>query len=170
MLLISASAFDWVSIYMKLMRELESGLSECEVPEVFVLKRHRLLTLGSEENINKYAFEIGEVIKYMTIEEELEITIFTHEEGAFLTLTYLTRRAINLLFTNILEKIRSLVLVDIAQPFIRIMHDPPHRAYNRLKQEIFADRQRVAIFNKLKIIVINTYKEDERLSRFQFVS
>jgi hypothetical protein len=106
----------------------------------------------------------------MTIEEELDITIFTHEEGAFLTLTYLTRRAVNLLFTNILEKIRSLVLVDIGQPFIRIMHDPPHRAYNRLKQEIFADRQRVAIFNKLKIIIINTYKEEERLARFQFTS
>ncbi len=141
-------------------------MSECEVPEVYVMKRKRPLTLGSEENINKYAFEIGEIIKYLTIEEELEITIFTHEEGAFLTLTYLTRRAVNLLFTNILARIRSILLVDLAHPFIRIMHDPPHRAYSRLKQEIFADRQRVAIFNQLKIIVINTYKEDERLTRF----
>lgn len=56
MLLICASGFDWVTIYMKLMRELEIGLGECEVPEVYVLKRNRPLTLGSEENINKYAF------------------------------------------------------------------------------------------------------------------
>lgn len=54
--MICASSFDWVTIYMKFMRELETGLKECEVPEVFVLKRNRPLTLGSEENINKYAF------------------------------------------------------------------------------------------------------------------
>jgi hypothetical protein len=153
---------------MKLLRELETGVDECEAPTVYVMRRSRVLTLGSEENINKYAFEIGEIIKYLTIEAEYEISILTHEEGAFLTLTYLTRRSINLLFTNIVERIRSLVLVDLTQPFIRIMHDPPYRAYSRLKQEIFADRQRVAIFNKLKIVVINTYKEDERQARLQF--
>lgn len=108
------------------------------------------------------------MIKYLTIEAELEVTILTHEEGAMLILTYFTRRSINLLFINIVEKIRSLVLVDITHPFIRIMYDPPYRILGKLKREIFTDRERVNIFNKLKIVVINTYKEDEHLSQFHF--
>lgn len=85
-----------------------------------------------------------------------------------LLLAYLTRRAINLLFNNIVAHIRAIVLVDLTHPFIRIMHDPPYRALSTLKREILADPERVKIFNSLKIVVINTYKEEEELSKFQF--
>jgi hypothetical protein len=85
-----------------------------------------------------------------------------------LALTYFTRRSINLLFTNILEKLRALVLLDLTHPFTRILHDPPSRMLQRLKREIFTDRQRVAVFNRLRIVVINTYKQGDALSNFHF--
>ncbi len=37
-----------------------------------------------------------------------------------LTLTYFARRTINLLFTNIIEKISAITLVDLTHPFVRI--------------------------------------------------
>jgi hypothetical protein len=48
LLLISASSFDFVTIYKKVLREMEMGANECEVPEVFLLKRVRPLVLSSE--------------------------------------------------------------------------------------------------------------------------
>lgn len=57
----------------------------------------RPLIFNNEENINKYAFEVGEAIQYLTIEAEREISIFTHEEGALLMLTYFSKYAINIL-------------------------------------------------------------------------
>lgn len=46
-LIISASPFDLVAIYIKLLRELEVGNDDCSMPEVFVLKRTRPLTLNN---------------------------------------------------------------------------------------------------------------------------
>lgn len=46
-LIISASPFDLVAIYIKLLRELEVGNGECSMPEVFVLKRTRPLALNN---------------------------------------------------------------------------------------------------------------------------
>ena len=111
---------------------------------------------------------MGEIIKYITIEGEYDLSIFSHEEGAILTLAYFARRIINGLFSNIVEKVKAMVLVDITHPFIRIQYDPPYRMLSRLKAEIFSDQERVKIFNKFKIVVITTHKEDNHLSKFMF--
>lgn len=134
---------------------------------MYVLKRLRPLILNNEETINKYAFEIGEIIKYFTIEAECELSIFTHEEGALLTLTYLARRTINLLFTNIVEKIRTILLVDLAHPFIRVHYDPPYKLLAKLKREVINHPDRTNLFNKLRFVIVTTHREDPSWHHYQ---
>jgi hypothetical protein len=91
----------------------------------------------------------------------------THEEGALLTLAYLARRTINLLFTNIIERIRTIVLVDLAHPLIRVEYDPPYRLLAKLKKEVINSRERSVVFNKLRFVVITTHKENKAWQDYQ---
>jgi hypothetical protein len=60
------------------------------------------LIFNNAENINKYTFEIGEAIQYLTTEAEREISIFTHEEGALLLLNYFAKCPMNFLETSMI--------------------------------------------------------------------
>lgn len=135
-------------------------------PEVFVLKKLHPLVLNSEENINRYATEVGEVLKYLTIEAEFELSILTHEEGALLTLVYFARKKINLLFHNIVEKIRTVLLVDLTHPFLRVEYDPPYKLLARLKEEVLSHKECLKIFNRLRFVVVTTHKEEGLTEHF----
>jgi hypothetical protein len=84
-------------------------------------------------------------------------------------LTYLTRRTINLLFNNIIENIRTIILVDISHPLIRIEYDPPYRLLQKLKREVIDSPERRAVFNKLKFVFVNTHKENKKWQDYQFL-
>lgn len=77
-----------------------------------------------------------------------------------LTLVYLARKNLNLLFQNIVERLRSILFVDITHPFLRVQYDPPYKLLHKLKMEIFTQRERLKIFNKLRFVVVTTHKED----------
>lgn len=50
--------------------------------------------------------------------------------------------------------------MDISHPFLRVQYDPPYKLLHRLKREIFTQKERLTAFNKLKFVIVTTYKED----------
>jgi hypothetical protein len=56
--------------------------------------------------------------------------------------------------------------VDITHPFLRVQYDPPYKLLHKLKMEIFLQRERLDIFNRLKFVVITTHKEDTLSEHF----
>lgn len=75
-----------------------------------------------------------------------------------LTLAYLARKHLGLLYSNIIEKIRNVLFVDITHPFLRVEHDPPYKLLQKLKMEIMAEKERLKYFNKIKFIIVTTHK------------
>jgi hypothetical protein len=72
----------------------------------------------------------------LTIEAEYEVSLLSYEEGAVLTFNYFAKKAINILFTNIVERVKSIVLVDLYHPFLRLEFDPPYSYLEKVKKEI----------------------------------
>lgn len=57
-----------------------------------------------------------------------------------MTLAYFARKNISTLFTNIVQRVKTLLFIDIVHPFIRIEYDPPYKLFKQLKKEICSQR------------------------------
>mgnify|MGYP000595590844 CR=1 FL=1 len=73
-----------------------------------------------------------------------------------------------MLFHKMVERIRTVLLVDLTHPFLRIEYDPPYKILYKLKMLIMNNKERVRIFNRLKFVIVTTHKEDNLKEHFYY--
>lgn len=105
-------------------------------------------------------------MRYFILEAEFQLSIFTHEEGALLTLVYLVGKNMNHVFSHLLSRINTIVFVDLTHPFLRVEYDPPYKLLYKLKLQVMLYKERMRLFNRLKFVIVTTHKEDNLNEHF----
>ena len=77
-----------------------------------------------------------------------------------MTLNYLATRPVNRLFYNIVDKIKTLVLIDVDHPWVRLWHDPPRHQLSLIHRQVSSTPALLDVFNKLRIVLISSLNKD----------